>query len=154
MAKKSSDNELVSNRKAYHDYEILDTYEAGMSLLGTEVKSLREHAGSLKDSYIQIIKGEMVLKNCHISHYSHGNIHNHPERRERKLLLHRSEINKLFRQVQEKGVTLIPLSIYLRKGRIKLKLASAKGKKLFEKRESLKAKEHKREIQKILKGDH
>lgn len=152
MAKKKN-NDLISNRKAFHDYEILDTYEAGLSLLGTEVKSLKEHSASLNEAYIQVKENELFLRNAQISLYSHGNIHNHEEKRDRKLLMHRQEIERLKKQVQERGITLIPLGIYLKKGRIKLKIATAKGLKKYEKRESLKEKEQKKEVQRALKGD-
>lgn len=151
MAKKKN-QDLVSNKKAFHDYEILNTYEAGVSLLGTEVKSLRAHLATLGEAYIHTIGSELFLKGAHISHYSHGNIHNHEEKRDRKLLMHRIEIEKLKKQVKEKGVTIVPLAFYLKKGRIKLKIATAKGKKLYEKRESLKEKDQKKEIQRALKG--
>lgn len=149
--KKNTD--LVSNRKAFHDFEILETFEAGIVLQGTEVKSLREHSGSLKEAYIHIKKGELWLINSHISHYSHGNLYNHEEKRERKLLMHKKQINKLYSQVREKGITIVPIALYLSKGRIKLKLATAKGKKRFEKRESIKEKEQTREIRRALKGE-
>ena len=152
MAKKQN-QDLVSNKKAFHDYEILHTYEAGVSLLGTEVKSLRDHSATLGEAYIHVISDELFLKGCHISHYSHGNVHNHEEKRDRKLLMHRNEIEKLRKQVKEKGITLIPLAFYLSKGRIKLKIATAKGKRLFEKRESLKEKEQNKEMQRALKGE-
>jgi SsrA-binding protein len=151
MAKKKS-QDLVSNRKAFHDYDILDTYEAGISLVGTEVKSLRDHQGILGEAYVHIMGNELYLKGAHISHYSHGNVHNHEEKRDRKLLMHRQEIEKLRKRVQEKGITLIPLAFYLKKGRIKLKIATAKGKRQFEKRQSLKEKEQKKEIQRALKS--
>ena len=150
MAKKR-ENELVSNRKAFHDYEILDTFEAGISLMGTEVKSLKNHGGSFQDSYITARKSELWLIGTHIAPYSFGSVHNHDEKRDRKLLMHKNEILKLERLIKEKGITLVPLSIYLNRGKIKVKVATAKGKKTFEKRASLKEKEHKKEMERAVK---
>lgn len=141
-------NELVSNRRAFHDYEILDTYEAGIILLGTEIKSLRNHGGSLQDAYVDVKGGGLWLLNSSIAPYSFGNIHNHEERRPRKLLMHKNEIEKLRRQVAEKGLTLIPLAIFLnKKGIAKVRLAVAKGKKAYDKRAALKERDSKRAIQ-------
>lgn len=147
--KKKNDNELVSNRRARHNYEILETFEAGIALTGTEIKPLRTHSGSLQDAYIVIMGGELWLINSSIAPYSHGNVYNHEERRKRKLLMHRREIEKLQSLTQEKGLALIPLSLYLKKGRVKVKLAAGKGKKKHDKRESLKEKEHKKEIRNL-----
>jgi len=152
MIKKQSDSELVSNRKAFHDYEVLETYEAGIILLGTEVKSLRAHGGSLQDSYILISDHKVILKNSSIAPYRMGNIYNHEEKRERQLLLHKREIENLKSLSQEKGLALIPLSIYLKNGYIKVKVAVARGKKLYDKRAALKAKEDKRAIDRFMKG--
>lgn len=152
MAKTPS-NELVSNRKAFHEYEILDSYEAGIVLVGTEVKSLKDHGGNLQDAYILVsTNNEVILKNASISLYKFGNIHNHEEKRERKLLLHKKEIIKLKTHAQEKGLTLIPISIYVNKGMIKVKVAVAKGKKSYDKREDLKSKDAKRSIDRAMKG--
>ena len=151
MSKKKPDPELISNRKARHDYEVLETFEAGLALLGTEIKSLRAHGGNLQDAYITHKKQELWLINSYIAPYSFGNIHNHPEKRERKLLMHRHEITKLHKIVKEKGLTLVPLSLYLKNGRAKVQVAVAKGKKHYDKRESLKAKQHQKEIQRELK---
>lgn len=152
MAKTSS-NELVSNRKAFHEYEILESFEAGIVLQGTEVKSLKDHGGSLQDAYILIsAHNEAILKNGSISLYKFGNIHNHEEKRDRILLLHKKEIWTLKTQAQEKGLTLIPLSIYLKKGMIKVKVAVAKGKKSYDKREDLKSKDAKRSMERAMKG--
>ena len=142
---------VSTNRKAYHDYFIEETYEAGITLLGTEVKSLREGKANLKDSYALIKGNEIFLLNCHISPYSHGNIQNHDPLRTRKLLLHRKEINKLWGNLTQKGLTLIPLKIYFKKGKAKVEIGLAKGKRKYEKRESIKEKEAKREIQRHLK---
>ncbi len=138
--------DLVSNRKARHDYELLETYEAGIALLGTEIKSLRDHGGSLQDAYVVINKDEAFLKNASIAPYKYGNVFNHDEKRERKLLLHRKEIEKIKRSVEQKGLTVVPLSMYLKKGYIKVKIAIARGKKHYDKRQALKEREHKRAI--------
>lgn len=143
--------ELVRNRQATYNYEILETYEAGIVLLGTEVKSLRENGGNLQESYVRIKKDELWLVGSHIAHYRHGNRHNHEERRERKLLMHKLEISRLKAAMQEKGLTLVPLSLYLSKGRVKLKMGKAKGKKAFDKRQSIKAKDQKRAQEKELR---
>jgi len=152
MGKKRGDAEICSNRRAFHDYEVLETFEAGMVLFGTEVKSLRDHGGSLQDAYILVSDaGEVLLKNASIAPYRFGGIaFNHPERRERKLLLHKRETAKLRSLSQEKGMTLIPLAIYLKNGRMKIKIASARGKKSYDKRAALKAKEQNRAIQRAL----
>jgi SsrA-binding protein len=152
MSKAAPNPELVSNRKAGHDYEILETFEAGIALLGSEIKSLRNHGGSLQDAYVDVRGAEVVLVNASIAPYSHGGtgVFNHEERRARKLLLHKREIEQLRRAVQEKGLTIIALSIFLRKGIAKVRIATAKGKKSYDKRASLKAKEHKRSMQRGL----
>jgi SsrA-binding protein len=145
---KAPNPELVSNRRARHDYEILDTYEAGIMLLGTEIKSLRNHGGSLQDAYVDIKGDAPWLVNASIAPYSFGNIHNHEERRPRKLLMHKGEIEKLRKQVAEKGLTLIPLSLFLnKKGFVKATIAVAKGKKSHDKRAALKEKDIKRSMQ-------
>lgn len=136
--------ELVRNRQAAFNYEILETHEAGIALLGTEVKSLRENGGNLQESYVRIKRDELWLVSAHIAPYKHGNIHNHEETRERKLLMHKSEIHRLKSDMQQKGLTLIPLLLYLSKGRVKLKIGIAKGKKAYDKRQSIKAKDQKR----------
>lgn len=141
--------DLVSNRKAYHDYEILETYEAGLALLGSEIKSLRDHSGSLQDSYVDIKDDELWLINCYIAPYKFAATYPHEERRKRKLLMHKKEILKIKRQVHEKGVSLIPLSIYLKKSRAKIKIAVARGKKAYDKRAKLKEKAEKKEIRNI-----
>ncbi len=149
---KKSESELVSNRRARHDYEILETLEAGMSLQGTEIKSLRDHGGSLQEAYVIIDKMEAWLKGASIAPYSFGNIHNHEEKRDRKLLLHKREIEKLKRSIQEKGLTIIPLAIYLKRGRAKVKIAVARGKKQHDKRSAIKEREHKRSMERALKS--
>ncbi len=150
MGKPSSDSELVSNRRAFHDYHILETYEAGIVLLGSEIKSLRNHGGTLQDAYVDVRSGEAILVNSSIAPYSHGGVFNHEERRPRKLLLHKREIEQLRRALQEKGLTVIPLSIFLSKGMAKVKIGIAKGKKAHDKRASLKEKEDRRSIKRAL----
>lgn len=142
---------VCSNKKAYYDYEVIDSYEAGISLLGTEVKSLRIGQASLKESLVRIIHQEVFLFNCHISPYGYASRQNHEPTRTRKLLLHRQEINRLIGKVKEKGLTLIPLKIYFKKGKAKVEIALCKGKKLYDKRESIKEKEHQREMRRAMK---
>jgi SsrA-binding protein len=136
---------ICTNRKAYHEFHIEEKFEAGLALTGTEVKSLREGKANLKDSHAKIKGGELFLVNAHISPYSCGNIYNHEPKRERKLLMHKREINKLFGKVKERGFTLVPLSMYFN-GRniVKMEIALAKGKTLYDKRESIKRKDEKR----------
>lgn len=145
------ENVVATNRKAHHDYFIEETFEAGISLLGTEVKSLRGGRANLKDSYVIIKDGEAFLLNCHISPYSHGNIQNHDPLRTRKLLLHKKEISKLWGNISQKGLTIIPLKIYFKKGKAKVEIGLAKGKRQYEKRESIKEKEANREIERHMK---
>jgi SsrA-binding protein len=142
---------ISQNRKAYHDYHVEDTLEAGIALLGTEVKSLREGRANLKDSYVILKSGEAFLLNCHISPYSHGNIMNHDPLRTRKLLMHRNEIDRLRGKVEGKGYTLIPLKLYFKDSFVKVEIGLARGKKLFEKRDTIKEREAKREIEKAMK---
>ncbi|CDR33920.1 SsrA-binding protein SmpB [Criblamydia sequanensis] len=144
--KKNASSEIVKNRKAFHDYEILESFEAGLVLSGTEIKSIRNNGASLQEAYVQPLKGELWLIGSHIAPYSHGNIHNHEERRDRKLLMHRREILKLKQAAQEKGLTLIPLALYFKKGVVKLSLGLCKGKKNFDKRESIKERDEKRRM--------
>ena len=142
---------IATNRKAYYDFHIEETYEAGISLQGTEVKSLREGRANLKESYAIIKDNEVFLMNCHISPYSHGNIQNHEPLRTRKLLLHRKEIDKLWGKVNQKGLTIVPLKLYFKNGRAKVEIGVARGKQQYEKRASIKAKEAKREIERHMK---
>lgn len=151
MNQKSGD--LVSNRKATFNFEILETFEAGIALQGTEIKSLRDNGGSLQESYIKIIEQEAWLVACTIAPYKYGNVHNHEERRDRKLLLHKREIEKLKVATSEKGLTIIALSFYLKNGRVKVKIATAKGKKVFDKRADIKDREEKRRIEHAKKYD-
>lgn len=131
-----ADKEIINNRQAYHEYNILDKYEAGAVLVGTEVKSIMAGRIQLKDSYVAVKDGEVWLLNAHISPYSHGNKQNHEPLRTRKLLLHRKEIEKLERETTIKGLTLVVTAIYWKNGRIKFEIGVAKGKKLFDKRET------------------
>lgn len=148
-----SDNELVRNRRAYHDYEILETYEAGIVLLGTEIKSLRDHGGNLAEAYVKVIGQELWLIGASIAPYRYGNIHNHEERRDRKLLMHKKEIEKLKEKVQQKGLTLVPLVLYLKKGRVKIAIGYGKGKKHQDKRHALIEREKKREMDRAMKKE-
>ena len=141
MAQQRDIKILSENRAAGHNYHLLDRYEAGIALVGTEVKAARSGKVQLKESYAEVSEDEAWLMNAHISEYSHGNIMNHAPVRKRKLLLHRGEIDKLQQETREKGLTLIPTRIYLKDGRIKVEIAVAKGKKFHDKREAEKAKE-------------
>lgn len=155
MAKeKAKKNLSFKNKKAWHDYNILDTYEAGISLLGSEVKAIRDGRLNIKDSHVRIIKNEAYLMNMHITHLSTAHVSFRPdERRERKLLLHRKEINKIFEQVMKEGVTIVPLKLYFNKNNmVKLQIATATGKKLYDKRNDLKEKTLKRDTQQALKN--
>ncbi len=153
VAKAVNENEKVvcTNRKARHDYAIQDTLEAGLVLTGTEVKSLRAGMANLKDSYALIKKGEVFLLNCHISPYDFGNIQNHDPVRTRKLLLHSRQIRKLIGLTAQKGYTLVPLKIYFTRGKAKVAIGIAKGKKLHDKRQSLKEKEARKDMARALK---
>ena len=142
---------IAENRKAFHDYHVLDTYEAGVALLGTEVKAIREGRVNLRDSYASVERGEVFLHNVNISPYSHRGYADHEPLRKRKLLLHRREILKLTGQVAEKGMTLVPLRLYFKDGRVKVALGVAKGKKEYDKRESIKAREADREARTVMK---
>ena len=143
---------IADNRKALHDYHVLDTWEAGVALLGTEVKAIREGSVNLRDSFARVDNGEIWLMNVHISPYSHTGYAHHDERRQRKLLLHRHEIQKLMGRVAEKGLTLVPLRMYLKKGRVKVALALAKGKQAHDKRETIRRREVDRETRAAIKA--
>jgi SsrA-binding protein len=145
------DRLVTDNRKARHEYEILETYEAGMVLTGSEVKSLRAGRANLKDSYARFERGETFLLNAHISPYAAANRFSHEPERERKLLLHRAEIDKLTGRVQERGLTLIPLKIYFKNGRAKVLLGLGRGKKTYDKRESIKKREMQREADRAMR---
>lgn len=150
-SKKTPDNVLAQNRKARHDYTVVDTVEAGLVLTGTEIKSLRERRVNLQDGFAQIRNGEAWLMNVHISEYVQGNRFNHDPLRNRKLLLHKKEIRRLGLATQDKGVTLIPLRVYLKHGFAKVLLGVAQGKREFDKRESLKRREQDRQIARVMK---
>ena len=143
--------DIVNNRHAFHEYHILDKFEAGVALRGTEVKSLMNGLIQLKESYVSVKDGEVWLFNAHISQYSHGNINNHEPLRTRKLLLHRKEIEKLEKETTIKGMTLVVTRIYWKNGRIKFEIGVAKGKKLYDKREDLKSRSIEKETRAQLK---
>ena len=143
---------IAENRKARHDYHILETWEAGVSLLGTEVKSIREGRVNLRDSYARLQDGEVWMMNVHISPYSHRGSSDHAELRQRKLLLHRHEIRKMLGRVAEKGLTLVPLELYFKNGRVKVLLALAKGKQAHDKRETIRRREVDRETRAAVKA--
>lgn len=152
MAKEQADKVVATNRKAFHDYAIEEKFEAGIVLLGTEVKALREGRLNLRDSYATVEREAVILHHCHIGAYSHGNIMNHDPMRPRKLLLHRKEIQKMSGKVQQAGLTLIPLKVYFNsRGRAKVELALARGKKQYDRRETVKKREAKREIERAMK---
>ena len=138
---------VTQNRKARHDYHVLDKWEAGIVLQGTEVKSLREGKANLKDSYARVEAGEVILYQLHISPYEKGSFYNHPPLRPRKLLLHKKQIRKLKGRVEEKGLTLIPLKIYFKDGKVKVELALARGKRLYDKRADIAKRDSDREIE-------
>jgi SsrA-binding protein len=143
---------VCENRKARHDYFILETFEAGIVLTGTEVKSLRAGRGNLKESYARVENGELWLYDMHISPYEQGNRFNHEPKRPRKLLMHKGEIMRLWGRTREKGLTLVPLRCYFKDGRAKVEIALAKGKKLYDRREEIAAREAKREVERALRG--
>jgi SsrA-binding protein len=147
----AGEKDIVNNRVAFHEYHILDRYEAGIALQGTEVKSVMEGRIQLKESYVAVKDGEIWLFNAHISPYSHGNRENHEPLRTRKLLLHRREIEKLERETTVKGMTLVVTRIYWKNGRIKFEVGVARGKKLFDKRETIKERTVERETRQQLK---
>jgi SsrA-binding protein len=145
VAEKEPEKILADNRKARHDYFLLERFEAGLALTGTEVKAARNGQVQLRDGYAEIAGNEAWLVNVHIGHYSHGNIYNHPIDRRRKLLLHRREIDKLAGKTREKGLTLIPTKLYLKNGRIKCEIALCRGKKQHDKREAIRTREREAE---------
>ena len=149
---KTKDAPLAQNKKARHDYQILETIEAGLVLTGTEIKSVRERRINLKDGFAQIHNGEAWLMNVHISEYTQGNRFNHDPLRARKLLLHNKEIQKLTGQTSEKGITIVPLKVYLKHGFAKVLLGIAKGKHDYDKRETIKKRDQEREIRRTLKN--
>ena len=143
---------IAENRKARHDYHIIETWESGVALLGTEVKAIREGRINLRDSYARADNGEIWMMNVHISSYSHRGYADHAEMRQRKLLLHRHEIRKLIGRTAEKGLTLVPLEMYFKKGRVKVLLALAKGKQEHDKRETIRRREVDRETRAAVKA--
>ena len=146
--------DLVRNRKAFYDYHIIDTWEAGVALLGTEVKSLRNGRANIQDAYVDAVSGELWLKQANISPYDFGTYSNHDPLRPRKLLMRKEEIRRVVGKVERKGLTIIPLAIYLNaRGKIKVKIALAEGKSKGDKREALKEREAKREMDRVRKGD-
>ncbi|HZG04764.1 MAG TPA: SsrA-binding protein SmpB [Streptomyces sp.] len=150
MAKETGRKLIAQNKKARHDYLILDTYECGLVLTGTEVKSLRQGRASLVDGFAQIDGGEAWLHNVHIPEYAQGTWTNHSARRKRKLLMHRAEIDKLIGKLQQTGLTLVPLQLYFKEGRAKVEIALARGKKEYDKRQALRAKQDRREAERAM----
>lgn len=151
MKEKQDIKIVTDNRKARHEFFIVETFEAGMALQGTEVKSLRAGKANLQDAYARVENGELFLYNMHISPYEQGNRFNHDPKRTRKLLMHKYEISKLFGKVREKGLTLVPLKVYFSRGRAKVELALAQGKKLYDKRDAQAEKDAQREMDKHFK---
>lgn len=154
MANKPDSGEklIASNKKALHDYFVVQKFEAGIALQGTEVKSLRDGNANLKDSYVALKDGEAFLFGAHISPYSHGNLENHDPERTRKLLLHKREIEKLHGQTAEKGLTVVPLRLYFKSGRVKVEIAVVRGKKQYDKRETERNRELDREVAQAVKA--
>mgnify|MGYP001036104536 CR=1 FL=1 len=150
---KESTKTIAQNKKAHHDYFVVESMEAGIELVGTEVKSLRAGRVNLKDSWCSVAKGELFVNGMHISPYEQGNIFNRDPFRERKLLLHKSEIRKLNALAQVEGYSLIPLQLYFKDGRVKLELAVAKGKKLYDKRSDIASRDAKREVERRMKEE-
>ncbi|MEI8173166.1 MAG: SsrA-binding protein SmpB [Deltaproteobacteria bacterium] len=153
MAKKGTSEKIIAqNKTARINYHIEDTFEAGIILMGTEVKSLRDGKANLKDCYALVKDGEVFVHDMHISPYSHGNRLNHEPLRVRKLLLHKAEIKRLYGKSRERGLALIPLKLYFKQGKVKIEIGVGKGKKLYDKRESLKMKEDQRDMERGLRG--
>jgi SsrA-binding protein len=148
----SGEKLIASNKKALHDYFVVQKFEAGIALQGTEVKSLRDGNANLKDSYVTLKDGEAFLFGAHISPYSHGNLENHDPERTRKLLLHKREIEKLHGQTAEKGLTVVPLRLYFKSGRVKVEIAVVRGKKQYDKRETERNRELDREVAQAVKA--
>jgi SsrA-binding protein len=151
-SKEKPANKTVSdNRRARHEYHVLEVFEAGIALVGTEVKSLRQGKANLKDSFARVENGELWLYNCHIAVYDHGNRFNHDPVRKRRLLMHRRQILKLKSRIQEKGLTLIPLKLFFKGNWAKIDLALAKGKQLYDKRQTIEKRDSKRQLERIIK---
>ena len=151
MAKTTNVKLVANNKKAYHDYFILETFEAGIALSGTEVKSIRMGKCSIKEAFVRVEKGEVFIYGMHISPYEKGNIFNKDPLRVRKLLLHRSEINKLLGKTKEQGIAIMPLKVYLKGSLVKVEIGLARGKKLYDKRQDIAKKDQKREAQREFK---
>ena len=145
MEKKEEIKTVANNKKAFYDYHIMEKWEAGIALHGTEVKSIRNGSVNIKDAFAKVVNGEIYLMNAHISPYSHGNLNNHEPLRDRKLLLHKIEIERLIGKMAKKGFSLIPLSVYFKKGKIKVEIALGKGKKEYDRRADIKKKDIQRE---------
>jgi len=151
MKEIAAEKNITVNRKARHEYSIIQTWEAGIVLVGTEVKSLRQGKANLVDSYAKVVNGEIWLVNLHISEYTLGNINNHDPKRDRKLLLNKSEIRKLIGNTKEKGLTIIPLRLYFKEGKVKVEIALAKGKKVYDKRKDIAKKDFQRDQERKIK---
>ena len=151
MPRATGVKQIAKNKKAYHDYFVLETLEVGIELSGTEVKSIRAGAVNLKDSYCAVKNGEMLMYNVHISPYEQGNIFNKDPKRDRRLLLHKREINRLYGKVKQEGLTIVPLSVYLKNALVKVEIGLVKGKKLYDKRDAAAQKAAGREIERTLK---
>ena len=151
MARANNNKTLVENRKARHDYFVEEAMEAGIALVGTEVKSIRKGRANIKEAYAQVVNGEIIIYGMHISPYEEGNIFNVDPLRPKKLLLHKAEIRRIEGMLNQQGLTLIPLSMYLKNGRVKINLGICKGKKNFDKRDAMLEKAHKRDIERQMK---
>ena len=151
MAKKTGMKLIANNKKAFHDYFIEDTYEAGIALAGTEVKSLRSGKCSIKEAFVRVENGEVYVYGMHITPYEKGNIFNKDPLRVKKLLLHKQEINKLLGKIKEKGYTLVPLQVYFKDGKAKVEIGLARGKKLYDKRQDIAKKDQRREVEREFK---
>ncbi|MDR8393465.1 SsrA-binding protein SmpB [Aliifodinibius sp. S!AR15-10] len=154
MGKKNSSTPTISNRKARHEFSVEETFEAGIALKGTEVKSLREGSASLQESFAYLMDGEVWLRDMYIKPYKHGSYANHDERRKRKLLLKRREIQEIEKYINQKGYTLVPLKLYFKGGYAKILLGLAQGKKKYDKREDIKERDTKRELERKYKGTY
>jgi SsrA-binding protein len=152
MARETGHRRIADNRKAYHDFFIDETFEAGVALVGTEVKSLREGRINLRDSFVEVRNGELFLLGVHISPYDKGNVWNHDPLRPRKLLMHRREIDRISVKVNERGYTLVPTKVYFKDGRAKVEIGLARGKKLYDKRHDMATRDAQRDVERALRG--
>jgi SsrA-binding protein len=150
--KSDNSNVLATNKKAFHDYTVLEKYEAGVELVGTEVKSCRAHSITMADAYVKIINGQAFLLNVHIASYDHGNRFNHNTKRQRRLLFHKREILKLHQKIQEKGLTLVPLKFYLKGSLVKVEIGICKGKTYSDKRDTLRQRQDKMDAMKAMRN--